>query len=297
MPSEVIVPARMTNETMYSFLGQIFDIDGSIRDTEYIFNFERLGFIDPIGITTIANATKLLNEEQVSVYYKNFQQDTSNGVSYLRDVGFFSHFLSQDTGVPQHTKPTAFPLKFISMDAVWVVYDHHFTPWVDRCLGIDSKRQLSAIGTSIHEAFNNIKDHSTRNIACFYAQYFPKRRNIIFAISDFGVGIAHNVRKKEHCESDSHAIQLAVQNGFSTQSTPRNRGSGLDNIIKSIALNQRGHVIIYSGRGKFEAIEQNIRVLNISPSQAPYPGTMIALALYIDRLNLDEVEVDEVFSW
>ena len=297
MSTIVRIPYRFTSTEMYAFLGQVFDLSGKNLDTEYTFDFGQLSFIDPIGITTIANTTKLLHEWGVRVYYRNFQAGTSDGVSYLRSVGFFKHFLSEEANVPVHSKPTSFPLNFIPIDAVWDVYDNHFTPWVDKWLNLDSKRCLTALGTSIHEAFNNIKDHSTRNIACFYSQYFPKAHYIIFAISDFGVGIAYNVRNKMACGSDCDAICRAVEDGFSTKSTPRNRGAGLHTIIKNIANNQQGDVKIYSWRGQYEASGENIAAKNIDDESAPYPGTMLAMTLYLDKLTLDEVEGEEVFSW
>jgi anti-sigma regulatory factor (Ser/Thr protein kinase) len=74
------------------------------------------------------------------------------------------------------------------------------------------------------------KDHagSEAQIASVFPRHYPEDNNIHIAISDFGMGIPDTVRRvKPEIKDDCKAIPQAVIDGFTSQSTPRNRGPGL----------------------------------------------------------------------
>ena len=82
--------------------------------------------------------------------------------------------------------------------------------------------------TVLGEIFNNINNHAGKSgdIASAIMQHFPKRSEVDIAISDFGEGIPARVREKEpEISNDGAAILKAVEENFSTRSTPRNRGA------------------------------------------------------------------------
>lgn len=90
----------------------------------------------------------------------------------------------------------------------------------------------------------------------------------------------------------------ATEEGFTTKSTPRNMGVGLDFLIATVTGN-KGNVGIYSGRGVLYSyrsdftgnIEKNASVRN-----AAYPGTLVDLTLKTDCFVGDDTE-EEDMKW
>jgi anti-sigma regulatory factor (Ser/Thr protein kinase) len=119
-------------------------------------------------------------------------------------------------------------------------------PWLSGRLKI-SQASLGSLKVCVSELFNNIKDHTQHEIGCIFAQHFPYLEKVEVSLSDFGVGIPYNVRKKLADLSDSEAITHAVKEGFTTKSTQRNKGVGLDYLLQTVVGNYRGQVTIYSG--------------------------------------------------
>ena len=116
----------------------------------------------------------------------------------------------------------------------------------------------------------------------------------MLAISDFGVGIPYNVRKIIPGVSDHDAIREALKEGFSTKSTPKNRGAGLDNIIANFSRATGGTVTIHSLKGY--ATCDASRPPEIQPSLASYPGTMIDFVVKTDNIPRTE-DAEEDFAW
>ena len=297
MSAIVNIPAQFNNLTMYEFFSQVFDKNADFLDEEYIFDFAALEFIWPSGVTALANTTKLLLEENIKIFYKD-HRDNKNAVKFLDRNGFFEYFVGEKNDPAIERKLTTFPLSFVSLSTRWSFYDNYFTPWIDYVLGVDTKKNFSALNVCLDELFNNIQDHSTRSLGCMFAQHYPQNRNVIIAISDFGIGIANNVRKIKNVEKDSEAISLAITEGFSTKSTPRNRGAGLNTVIRQIAETHKGRVSIYSWRGQLDMDEDKIKLSDVGFDCAPYPGTMVALTLSLDKIKImDEIDNEEEFSW
>ena len=156
---------------------------------------------------------------------------------------------------------------------------------------------MGTIKVCFHEIFNNIRDHSQQKSACSFAQYYPNKKEVKIAISDFGVGIPSNVEKVRLGLTDQGAIELACQEGFTTSSTPRNRGAGLDVLIKNVVGRNKGTIIINSRRGAFSCTPNSSGITR-TPRSAPgmYPGTLINIVLKVNNELIDE-DVEEDFSW
>src|SRR5690606_24144141 len=110
-------------------------------------------------------------------------------------------------------------------------------------------KDLIFIQNNLEEIFNNIFDHAESNVSGFViTQYYPVLNQIKFAVCDVGIGIPENIRKIKPGLSDSEAIKHSTEIFVTTQSTPNNRGRGLNNII-NLCHNQLGKVNIYSNKG------------------------------------------------
>ncbi|GEB35326.1 hypothetical protein [Brevibacillus parabrevis] len=123
-----------------------------------------------------------------------------------------------------------------------------------------------------------------------------QKNEVNIAISDFGIGIPSNVQSVIPGLTDSLAIQKATEQGFSTKSTPGNRGAGLDVLVKNVVKNNQGWVYIHSNHGivKCKLGHNNDIAMEPSDISGFYPGTLFEIVLRTD--TIEHVEEEE-FEW
>lgn len=174
-------------------------------------------------------------------------------------------------------------------------------PWVGDAVGM-SVESLAGVRVSLEEVMHNVRDHSGVEIGCTFAQHFPNKNRIQIAISDFGAGIPNVVRRKMPMTSDSAALRLACQEGFTTKSNVQNRGAGLPTLIKYVTQNNGGNVIIAAGSGHLSAVPANnspnkLKITNRTAAGF-YPGTLVRVMLRTDTLELAASDAEvEPFTW
>jgi anti-sigma regulatory factor (Ser/Thr protein kinase) len=296
----VDIPNRFDRITAYAFINQIIDENYDSRCSNLVFDFSKLRFIDPAGVTVLSNLIEFLKLLGVKIQITGHQKNNVNkqAIEYLDDSGFFNHYLRQKLNPNARVRQTTLPLELVDYTRSYEYMGFTLLPWLSRILHVDEKA-LSTIKVCFQEIFNNIKDHSQVNVGCIYAQHYPNRDNknqIIIAISDFGVGIPFNVKKQYSEISDHEAIDKACEEGYTTQTTGKNRGAGLDVLIKNVVSKNGGTILIQSCHGIVTCIKRVGETKRI-PREAPgfYPGTMIQLSLEIDKFVYDEF--DEEFEW
>src|SRR5262249_20316196 len=113
--------------------------------------------------------------------------------------------------------------------------DVQLVPWLAGRLNV-TQSSLYPLKACVSEIFNNIQDHTRYEIGSIFVQHFPRENRVNSAISDFGIGIPGNVRTRLSGLSDAQAIMKAVEEGFTTKSTPGNKGIGLDYLLKTVVL-------------------------------------------------------------
>jgi hypothetical protein len=127
-------------------------------------------------------------------------------------------------------------------------------------------------------------------------QHYPRESRITIAISDFGVGIPYNVQRVRPDASDAECLECAIEQGFSTRSTPRNRGAGLDMLIHNVVNQNQGIVEIHSHKGSLFAEPDGITTKTPDDPSHGYPGTLINISLRTDTIpSADNLAED--FSW
>lgn len=161
--------------------------------------------------------------------------------------------------------------------------------------------ELEQLNLCLVEAFNNIYDHSNSKIDGYViTQYFPSSHKLEFSICDFGVGIARSVNKflsdSENNElEDSAAIKKAFEKKFTVQSSPRNMGFGLDNLL-SIVKVLNGELFVIANEG-YVYFKKN-KLLEGKRLEGPFSGTVINIVFDTRRFSQKEDEVrDEVFNF
>ena len=291
----VQLPHNFNKDTMYALVANVMDEEQNCRYSRIVFDFGRLQFIEPDGISVLSNLIEYLKHSGAKVTFANFNGGTP-ALKFLDDSGFFLLYLKRQLDPASKVRSTTLPLKLVEYKRSYEYMEYKLIPWLGHALGV-TDAALSTVKVCFLEIFNNIEDHSTVSIGCAFAQHYPKRHQVKICISDFGIGIPANVRKARPDLTDQAAIEQACREGFTTNTTPRNRGAGLAVLINNVVRTNGGSVIIHSGQGIYSCTKAGT-VVNRTPRTAPgfYPGTLVHISLNTQSFVADEVE-EEDFEW
>lgn len=291
----VQLPSRLNKESIYRLVESVLDEEHNARCKTIYLDFGPLQFIDPAGVTVLSNLIEFLKRVGAKTYFKGHKA-LSVPVRFLDDSGFFKQYLGYPLVANASVRPTTLPLKLVEYKASYGYVGFNLVPWLATALRTD-ELSLSTIKVCFQEIFNNINDHSQVQIGCVFAQHYPKDDVIQMTVSDFGVGIPAKVQVVEPQHNDQQAIRRAAEQGFTTKSTVRNRGAGLDVLIKNVVAKNGGAIIIQSRRGILACTRGPDGLVKRIPRSAAgfYPGTLIQMSLHTRSFISDEL--DEEFSW
>lgn len=292
----VFLPSHFTLQTMYGFIGKVLDRDSLPRYERVIFDFTKLKFIEPVGITVLSNLIGRLDKYNCSVAFKFNSPDRNNKscpIAFLDDAMFFKYYLNETLDNIAELRQTTFPLKNVKYSES-IQYLNKAIYWLAGKLNM-SKSSLGDIENSLKEIFNNIDNHSSEQIASTFIQHFPNKKEVKLSISDFGIGIPTNVQKIKPFLSDGQAILQAIQQGFSTKTVPGNRGAGLDLLLHNVVINNKGYVYIHSNHGILRCTYNGFGGMSISESNVDgfYPGTLLDIGFKTDTIE----NLEEEFTW
>lgn len=296
---EISLPYNFKKNTMYKFVDSVIDENMNPKDQEFIFNFSNVKFIEPAGVAILSNVIEWLHRRKVKVifsYPNNTHIAPTNVISYLDDSMFFNHYLGKCLTPHAGVRSTTVPLKLVAYDESVSWLKNNFLPWLSDRLSIPVS-SLANIDSGFGEIFNNIRDHAEERIGCIYAQHYPGKDQIKICISDFGVGIPTTIRRVYPDCSDGDALRIAIKEGISSKSTPRNRGAGLKTLVHNIVLNYGGLVQIRSYSGILSLRQNDLGELgeHFEEANHKYPGTFIELTL--DTTQFSELDEEEEFEW
>ena len=117
---EILFPSHFNVGSVHIFLDNVFAADS--LPSKITFNFKDLCFIDPIGVTALANVTGYLVKHGVSVVYQrpdfSAYPDSScyNAMKFLDDSGFFQKFLGKSLFPNPVCRSTTMPLRNIKYE-------------------------------------------------------------------------------------------------------------------------------------------------------------------------------------
>ncbi len=295
----VFLPEKLNRNTMYGFLEKIFDSRIPLYD-KYTFDFNNLRFIEPVGVTILSNITRLLIYNKASVYYDTSKfidkPSKKNPIRYLDDSDFFKIFLGEKLFENTNLRNTTLPLQEVTTAnySAWII--NVLMPWLRLNVSFHDDEGFDEIELAFVEIFNNITDHSGVDIGCVFTQHYPQKKIIRMAISDFGVGIAEQI-KNYYCHlglNDVQALTEAIKEGVSTKTNPRNRGSGLDTLIQNVVNNNEGEIYIHSNCAQLQYCFSRHNNPVIKPSPGYYPGTLFEIIFNTDKFTYGQ---SEEFQW
>lgn len=292
----VTLPHTFTRDSLYILIGALKDAltKNSLR---IIFDFKNLERIQVGGVAGLSNMIEFCKKAQIKIEFKNTEQCGS--ATFLKGIGFSDLYFGLSSG-HSLVDDQFLKLKSVEYDDSHSYLNTELVPWISRALVLDV-RSLSSLKICFEEIFNNIKDHSTVNVGCSCGHYDLTEKKITICISDFGVGIPKKVRSKIKIGSDQAAIAMACQEGFTTRSTPGNRGAGLFVLIRNVVTRNSGTVSICSGTGIYSCSRApHTGTVKPSSRAAPYskiyPGTLIYVTLPVEKFVPSEIDEEE-FVW
>ncbi|MED4726975.1 MULTISPECIES: ATP-binding protein [Aneurinibacillus] len=296
---DIHVPSQFNRHSMYTLINRVIDADKLPRDEKFIFDFRTLSFIEPVGITVLSNLIQWLFRRNIQVGVRYNEAEIHNRrspIKYLDDSMFFQHYAGKTFNPNASLRETTLPLEHVAYNRSYQWIQDKFITWLSYRLNL-SRASFDNIKICMEEIFNNINDHAQENIGCVFAQEYPNINEIRVAISDFGVGIPYNVQQQLPFLDDCEAILEATNEGFTTKSTPGNRGAGLDTLIRNVVNNNQGSIHIHSNHGivSFTHGYDGICV-DKKQSDSFYPGTLLEIVLRTDTIPQIE-EQEEEFEW
>ena len=184
----------------------------------------------------------------------SFINDSGKLYSYLKTIKFINFWESD-----YNRNNFLIPYRSSTV-TLWKINPEHTFSYKERLQDFLKKRflndkiDLTSLGSNVEEVFNNIFDHSESKVNGFIlGQYFPNKKRFSFSVCDLGVGIPFRVNKYNlannlHEIKDEHAVYSALEIGFTTKSTERNRGFGLNNLLE-MTESSNGELRVISNKG------------------------------------------------
>lgn len=305
---DIQLPQRLNHRTMSNFLNKILTDEGEPLYDEYTFDFTSLTkFIEPIGVTFLRNLVSWLLSKKIDVSFRyeddySVLSNTNEPQRFLDDCGFFKLYLGQSIYPHSSLRETTAPLKDVAMDEFPQWLRVSFIPWIANTINKETT-EVETFKACLEEIFNNVRDHAQKNSSCVFAQYLPAPENLVISIADIGVGIIEHIRSNEEYAhfSDEEALRSAVRNRFTTQSTPKNRGAGLDTLIYNVVKNAGGTVYIYANKGILISRDDDGKLVqDYRKASHYYPGTHIEIHINLpkaEKYGLFDAAEEEEFSW
>lgn len=259
-------------------------------------DLSKLTFILPAGVTFLSNFLHWLNYRGTSVVLAGCNANASV-VKFLDDSLFFEQHAGKKLNALSRPRSTTIPLIRLQMDEGFAWLRNQLVPWLAPMIKV-TKASLHPLQTTVAEIFNNIKDHSTLTIGSVFVQHYPNKNEVNISIADFGVGIPHNVRKVLPESTDSKAIVEATKEGFTSRSTPGNKGAGLPYLLNTVVMTNGGRVTIHSlsGHVLFTKLRNDIRSSELTTG-GWCPGTTIDIVFRTGAIVPEIEEETEELPW
>ncbi len=294
------LPNNLLYENTIDFVNEFMSLDGYDK---YIFNFEKLRFIDPFSLLYLSSAIEYFIEKNNN---SKFAARNYKHLSYPAHVGFFKSF-GLDYGNEPGEAPgsnTYIPITVCNVKELRKKASEsfiHSSEYMDEYAG-----RISAVLTQnsnneitkimrycIREILRNITEHSQSEDFRFCVQYLPSFGIVNFAVIDHGIGLLKSLSKNPYVEmnDDLEAIRRALEPGISgkvysgMRNPPKgewaNSGYGL--YMTSRLCSDGGSFFISSGSKGLYLSEKKERIFDLEMQ-----GTAINLRINLNKIkNLD----------
>lgn len=290
--TNIKLPKRLNIISIDNIIPCLLDKKLNPIHTEVKYDCSVLDWIDPIGMTVFFNLVKKLQSLHVRQSITGLENSHKDPLKFMDDSHFFKEIMGKTLRENACPRDTTIPIRMVEHKESYYWVEQSCIHWIAKRINRDPE-SLAELKLCLYELFNNIKDHSSVNSGCIFTQYYPKKDMVSIALADFGVGIPYKVRTVcSSIEDDAKAILKAMEEGFTTKSSHRNRGVGLHLLAQTVANNE-GTLTIRSGCGK---------ILHHKDGTTPfvmkehYPGTAFLIELSTSNFD-NSLTFEEDFEW
>lgn len=285
----VTIPDTELVEDWINFLGKKRPKASRKQPKAVCFDFSHVRFLRPYHITSLACLIEEYFINGVKIEFKIDDID-KRVKKYLDDIKFFNYW---EDGFNRNRYTET---KIDTVLCLWKINYEMIDAYANAAMEFFSRhhlpnKDLYGFYNAIAEVINNINDHSHSEVSGYIiSQYYPKEKQLILSVCDFGIGIAESVKRflqvlgEEVENSDVVNLKKAIEEGFTTGSTSRNKGLGLASIDSNI--NGYGkRFLILSNRGLYVREKSTFTTNELNNE---LEGTIIVIKF--DVTSMDELE-------
>ncbi len=286
-----IIPTSKNSWTNFINQNRYEKIKGQNSDlSSLVVDFSKCKFMEPFHVVSLAC---LLEEYFINKIEISFTPGGLELMEYLQDINFINFW-------GNNRNPSDYiPSERKSALSLWKISEEMVSSYANQAKQYFEQnyiqdKDLFPLATALSELFMNIFDHSKSSVSGFcLTQFYPYSKKIKFSVCDFGIGIPTSINSylKENnlsTKSDLECLAKAFEFSFTTRSTPRNRGFGLDT-INSIIKSNKGILRLVSNKACMEMGEQP----KSFQTHESFNGTHFEIVLNIENLTLKSSETED----
>lgn len=263
-----------------------------LHDHVLLVDFSSTFFLEPFHLVSLAC---LIEEYHIKGAKVTFRSGGFALDKYLTNIDFYNYW---EPGFDRHTYThttisTNLCLWKISSELI-DSYANEARTYFER--NYFSGKDLEAFSITLKEVFNNIYDHADSPVEGYVlTQFYPKKKEILTSVCDFGVGIPTKINEMWHNNkgvmlSQENALRAAFRRKVSSRSTPQNRGMGLSYLLSNVKA-LKGSLRVYTNN--VFLFHDTSTELHIYKSNQKFPGTLINIKFNTENLPPMEEEVQD----
>lgn len=244
---------------------------------EVSFDFSRCDFLRPNAVAFLGGLARLIQHRGGKVQL--LSATLSGAVQANLHQNGFAHAMGANTSAWQGN---AIPYQEYLTEDKDKIVESLKRDWLGRGWINLSSELANRISGQTWEIFANAFEHSKTPVGVFCCgQYMPKRKELLLAVADFGVGIPSNVRiyLQNPAMSACDAMRWAFTGGHTTQ--PQQtfpRGLGLE-LLKTFVRKANGVMRVFSHDGRAKIDPQGETYEN---TESFFEGTLVQIRLLCD---------------
>lgn len=210
---------------------------------------------------------------------------------YFKGIGLKSQFINNFTQREKlnNSYKTSLPILIIPKEYL----DQEVERIINFFRNQDNAKDFTLVKTYLSELINNCYDHAeSKTGVVVYSQFYRQSGIIKFAVCDTGIGIvnrvnAYHIKNGKEPLLSEDAINWALVDENTTQSTPNNRGRGLATLSSSIKYLDGEVWLLTNDKGLFISHKKEEQIKKFHPSEM-FHGTAFEIGIKLS--NLDELE-------
>lgn len=272
------VPPIYDGISDFKTLFRIWNIYYTSKD--FRFDFSDCTFIKQNGVAFLAGLSSYIRKNGGVV---SIDEDTI--IPAVKMNLAQNGFLKEITGSFEPWDGNSVPLRKYTSRDVDLIETYLEERWIGKGWIHASNLLSGKIVGNVIELYVNAFEHSKSEIEVFTCgQRFPKNKNLVLTIIDFGIGIPQSVndffKEKGEKYNGISRLETAFQDGFSTKIRDTPRGIGLD-LLKNFIQKNNGSMDIYSNNEYARITSNESAYMN---KEFYFHGTAINIKLKCDEM-------------